>query len=310
MTTERALLTGVTGFVGAHLARALVADHVEVHAIVRTDARLDRIPDLVEAITLHVDDGSTNALTEAVARARPDAAFHLATNFIAEHRADDITALVRDNVAFPTRLADAVSAHSNDEGGAATFVNVGTAWQHVDGASYQPKNLYAATKQAFEDVLRFYSDRALLRVVTVNIYDSYGPLDHRGKLLTHLLAALRTGEPLLMSSGQQLIDLVHVDDITAALRRAADLAADTAYDAGAREPAIYALSSGEPRTLRQLVELLGEVAGSRVPVVWGARPDRAGDMIEHWRAGDAVPGWSPSIDLPSGLRSLLALNDH
>lgn len=296
---HRALVTGVTGFVGSHVARGLLARDVEVHAIARAGAHFDRIPDVVERIVVHVDDGTTGSLRAAVDAAEPDATFHLATNFIGEHGSDDVAALVADNVAFPARLADALA------GDAHPFVNVGTAWQHVDGAGYRPKNLYAATKQAFEDVLRYYTDRDLLRAVTVNLYDSYGPLDHRPKLLAALLGSLRTGDVLAMSSGVQLIDLVHVDDVVRALLLAADLCAATLATDSSRDR-MFAVSSGRPLALRELVDVLGAVAGRPVPVAWGARPDRAGDMVELWEAGPPVPGWRPEIELEAGLAAMLA----
>lgn len=296
--TERALVTGVTGFVGSHLARELLASGVEVHALVREGAHLERIPDLEERVVLHVDDGRDATMREIVGAARVEVAFHLATNFVAEHQSDDVDALVADNVAFPTRLVDALASTE------AVLVNVGTAWQHVDGASYRPKNLYAATKQAFEDIVRFYVLARHLGAVTVNLYDSYGPRDHRSKLLAALTGALRTGEPLAMSSGEQLVDLVHVDDIVRALVLAADLAR---VDASSRDAMrSFAVSSGRPLTVRELVELVGALAGRPVPVQWGARPDRAGDMVEHWDAGPPVPGWAPRIDLETGLAALLA----
>jgi nucleoside-diphosphate-sugar epimerase len=295
--TERALVTGVTGFVGAHVARALLADGAEVHAVVRPGARLDRVPDLRDRVVLHVDDGSTDALARAVEVARPSTVYHLATNFVAEHSASDVAALVDDNVRFPTRLVDALGGQQ------CVFVNVGTAWQHVDGARYRPKNLYAATKQAFEDVLRFSVVRGQLQAVTVNLYDSYGPHDHRGKLLAALLAALRTGEVLGVSSGVQLVDLVHVDDVVRGLRGAASCCAAESLPA---DVPYFSLSSGRPCTLRELVDVLGAVAGRPVPVEWGARPDRAGDMTSPWDAGPPVPGWSPQVDLETGLAALLA----
>lgn len=294
---DRALLTGVTGFVGSHLARALLAAGTDVHALVRPGSRLDRIPDLVERITIHVDDGRFESLHRSVAAVDPDVTFHLATNFVGEHRPGDAGPLVADNVGFPARVADAVA-----DAGAKAFVNVGTAWQHVDGASFRPKNLYAATKQAFEDVLRFYSDSGRLQVVTVNLYDTYGPQDHRRKLVGALVAAVTAGTELEMSSGHQLIDLVHVDDAVHALRIAAALAAGPPRPAPAGP---YALSSGRPLTLRQLVEVMGEVAGRPVPVRWGARPDREGDMTAHWWAGPRLPGWSPEIELSAGLGALV-----
>jgi nucleoside-diphosphate-sugar epimerase len=299
---DRALVTGVTGFVGSHLARGLLAGGVEVHAIVRPGAHLERVPDLVDRVMVHVDDGTADGLAAVVAAAVPDATFHLATNFIAEHQADEVAALVVDNVGFPARLADAVAGDGHP------FVNVGTAWQHVDGARYRPKNLYAATKQAFEDVLRFYTDRDLLRAVTVNLYDSYGPLDHRPKLLGALIRAVQTGDVLSMSSGIQIIDLVHVDDVVRALRLAAELCAAgpvVATETGDGGGTYFSVSSGSPCTLRELVAVVGEVAGTPVSVEWGARPDRAGDMLEPWAAGPPVPGWKPHISLAEGLAALL-----
>jgi nucleoside-diphosphate-sugar epimerase len=296
--SDRALVTGVTGFVGSHVARHLLAAGVEVHAIVRPDARRDRIPDLAERTVFHVDDGESDTLPAIVDAAAPDVTFHLATNFIAEHAPGDVTALVTDNVTFPTRLCDALGD------GGRVFVNVGTCWQHVDGDRYRPKNLYAATKQAFEDTLQYYTEAGRLRAVTVNLYDSYGPLDHRAKLLTALLAALTTGDVLSMSSGVQLVDLVHVDDVVRALRLAAESCATDGAETGAMRR--FALSSGRPLTLRELVDVLGAVAGRPVPVAWGARPDRVGDMVHHWYAGPPVPGWTPTIDLEDGLRALFA----
>jgi len=295
---RRVLLTGVTGFVGSHVARHLLAAGVEVHAVVRPEARLERIPDLLGAVELHEDDGRL-ALVGAVERARPEAVLHLATRFLAQHQPADVGPLVADNVGFGARLADAAA------GAGTPFLNVGTAWQHVDGAPYRPKNLYAATKQAFEDVLIHYAHNSGLRVVTVNLHDTYGPLDHRGKLLSALLAAVDSGVPLEMSSGEQLIDLVHVDDVARALLRAARLLVD-----GRVLPERCAVSSGQPRSIRAVVATLEAAAARPVPVRWGVRPDRPGEMRQPWDAGSPVPGWTPEVELEAGFRALLGPSDQ
>jgi nucleoside-diphosphate-sugar epimerase len=289
----RALVTGATGFVGSHVARTLVSDGDEVHALVRAGAGVDRVPDLVDRVAFHTDPGT--ALDELVRELQPDVTFHFATHFVAEHGVDDVTPMIVANVTFPTRLADALARTCPG----AVFVNTGTAWQHVDGDAYRPKNLYAATKQAFEDVLVYYASRELLRVVTVNLYDTYGPLDLRGKLVSALVNAVRSGTSITMGSGVQLLDLVHIRDAAGAFLLAGGLAGTNAAPA-------YAVSSGAPITARRLVEVLGEVAGTPVPVEWGARPDRAGDMTKYWDAGPALPGWQPTIDLRTGLAELLA----
>ena len=181
------------------------------------------------------------------------------------------------------------------------FVNAGTAWQHVDGEPYRPKGLYAATKQAFEDVLRYYADADQLHVVTLNLYDSYGPDDPRGKLVSALVNAARSGKHLDMTSGRQLIDLVHVDDVVRAFSHAFSLARGMPFC----EARAFAVSSGQAVSLRELVGIVEAIVGHPLDVTWGAREDRANEMLTPWYAGDPLPGWSPRIKLVDGLGALL-----
>jgi nucleoside-diphosphate-sugar epimerase len=103
-----------------------------------------------------------------------------------------------------------------------------------------------------------------------------------------------------MSGGEQVLDLVHVDDICRAFLRAAELASDPSQPGNA----IYSVSGGQRRTLRAVVETLGQVAGHSLPIVWGARSYREREVMLPW-AGPTVPGWQPCISLENGLRSLL-----
>lgn len=289
---ERALITGATGFIGSHLARHLLAGGAEVHVVLRPGAHLDRIPDLADRLVRHEDDGAT-PLTSMVAEAAPEVTFHVATRFVAQHAAADVPGLVADNIAFPARLADALA-----EAGHRALVNVGTAWQRAGGATYRPRNLYAATKQAFEDIVQLYIERGQLDVTTIEIHDSYGPRDHRGKVISALISAVTAGEPLSMGSGRSPLDLVHVDDIARALLLAGDRARNR------EAPARFGASSGEPHTLREVVQILEAVAGRPVPVVWDQRPEPSGED-GAWSPLPSIPGWSPHVTLQEGLAELL-----
>jgi len=68
---------------------------------------------------------------------------------------------------------------------------------------------------------------------------------------------------------------------------------------------VFAASSGAPGRLRGVVAVLDEVLSAPVPVVWGARRDRDGEMLEPWDAGPPVPGWAPQVPLGEGFRLLL-----
>lgn len=284
MMSDRVLVTGGTGFIGTQLVRRLVADGHAVYVLVRPENRAASPNTAV--IT---DPGAAAPLAELIVGRGIRTCFHLATKFVAQHSAADISGLIESNIGLGTRVAEAF------RGSGATFVNVGTAWQHVAGASYRPASLYAATKQAFADVLRYYAD-AGLRVVNLKLFDTYGPNDPRQKLVGLLLRAAATGATLEMSPGDQLINLLHVDDVVAGLVAAAGAPDGDSHD--------WALSADAAITIRQLTALVAEVTGRPVNVHFGAKPYRPIEMFEPWDAGPVLERWTPRIPLEEGLRQV------
>jgi nucleoside-diphosphate-sugar epimerase len=282
--TGKALVTGATGFIGRHLVRRLVADGWAVDALVRRDGA--RLP---AGVTVHRVPPAIDDLLTLVGDLAPSTCFHLATEFRGVHTPADIAPMVDANVGFGTALAEAVS-----RAGDCTFVNTGTVWQHYDARPYSPVSLYAATKQAFTDVLAFYREVEALPVVTLEMTDTYGPDDPRVKLVAVLFRSAREGTPLELTDGHQLIDLLHVHDAVAALLATA-----------AGEPgATYGASSGDAITLRELVDRFQSATGLTVDARWGVRPARPREMLRPWMVSGPPPGWAPRIPLEQGLRDL------
>lgn len=270
-----------------------MADGWEVDALVRQPGAA-----LLDGVTPHVVTGDAEALADLVGARPPSVCFHLATHFRAVHTTADVGPLVAANVGFATALAEAVS-RARSPAITPIFVNTGTVWQHFEGAAYDPVSLYAATKQAFVDVLTYFTRVEGLTTTTVELSDTYGPHDTRGKLIPTLVDAARTGRRIELSGGDQLVDPLHVDDAVDALLAAA---------AGARSDAgrTWTASSGAPVTITRLVEMIGEALGSQVDAHFGARPRRPREMLEPWAGAPPPPGWRPRIDLATGLRRLAA----
>jgi nucleoside-diphosphate-sugar epimerase len=281
---RRALVTGATGFVGTALVRRLIADGWAIDALVRTpDAALP------EAVTARVIPSSVDGLIALVGDLAPSHCFHLATAFRGVHTPADIAPMIEANLGFGTALAEAATRVPG-----LRFVNTGSVWQHYDAAPYSPVSLYAATKQAFTDLLVFYGEVEGLAVHTLELTDTYGPHDPRAKLIPLLLRAGAEGTPVEMTDGSQLIDLVHVDDAVAALLATAAAPAGPTYGAGG-DGAI---------TLRELVDRFQAATGLTLDVRWGARPARPREMLRPWMTAEAPPGWSPAVRLDDGLRAL------
>jgi nucleoside-diphosphate-sugar epimerase len=281
----RALVTGATGFVGGHMVRRLAADGWTVDALVRDSGAA--LPGGVNVLPIptRIDD-----LITLVGGIQPDVCFHLATAFRGVHVPADIEPMVTANVGFGTALAEAVSRLPG-----CTFVNIGTVWQHYDARDYSPVSLYAAMKQAFGDVLRYYEEVVGLPVVTLELTDTYGPGDPRPKLLPILLRAARDRTQLQMTDGTQLIDLLYVGDAVSALLATASGTPGTTYGA----------SGGETLTLRELVARFESATGLTVDAEWGARAARPREMLRPWMIADPPPGWAPKVSLDDGIRALL-----
>jgi nucleoside-diphosphate-sugar epimerase len=284
-----ALVTGATGFIGTHLVRRLLRDDWAVHALSRPP--LDRFPAGVAAIEI---PASPAGLVDCIGGLAPSVCFHLATRFQAGHQPADVPGLVEANVGFGAQLAEALARTTRSP-----FVNVGTAWQRFEGRPASPTSLYAATKQAFEDILAFYAQVEALPAATLYLFDTYGPDDPRPKLVPALLDAARTGRALEMSGGDQLIDLLHVDDAVSALVVLARLLMAEAVTETA-----FTARSGAPVTLRELFALVEQATGCTLEAQWGVRPYRPREMFTSWPSAPAPPGWHPTIGLADGLRAL------
>jgi nucleoside-diphosphate-sugar epimerase len=295
---KSALVTGAAGFVGSHLVRRLLAGGWTVHAVDQPGAVLLLLEDVLDRITLKLHDGATESLQRIVEQSRPNVVFHLASLFLSQHGPGEVEPLIRSNVLLGAQLLEAMKCS-----GCVNLVNTGTSWQHGTNGEVGPVNLYAATKQAFEELVRHYADATPLRAVTLKLFDTYGPCDPRPKLFTLLRRVAATGEPLEMSPGEQLIDLVYIDDVVDAFLAAAELLlAGTIH-----QHECYAVSSGAPLRLRDLVGSYGRITGNSLSIRWGGRPYREREVMVPWNNGRPVPGWRARVGLEQGIRLMEGL---
>lgn len=287
------LVTGATGFIGRHLCARLLREGAEVHAVIRPATNRARLAG--DRIACVVDDGSVKNLAEYCRGRGFDGVLHLAAFFTAEHQSEQVRDLVEANVLFGTRVLEAVVA-----AGVPRFIATGTAWQHFQGRAYSPVNLYAASKQAFADLARYYCETSPIHFTTLILSDTYGPGDERPKLLNHWDRISRTGEMLDLSPGEQRLDLLHVDDVVEAYWRLLQAAAGDRERRYAGES--FAAHAEETVTLRELAALFTRATGRALNVRWGGKPYRAREIMVPWAEGLSVPGWKCRIGLEEGLR--------
>jgi len=291
-----ALVTGGTGFIGTNLIKRLILTGWIVHVIVRQQSNLNSLEGSIKKITLHTSDGSTSSLVKILKNSKPIVVFHLASLFLSGHLPNDIEPLIKSNIIFSTQLLEAMN-----ESGIKNIVNTGTSWQHYENKSNSPVNLYAATKQAFEAILQFYIEANFFKAITLKLFDTYGPEDPRLKLF-HLLGKIsKTEELFLMSPGEQLIDVVYVDDVIDAYL----IAAERLITDQVSNHETYAVSSGSPISLSQLVNVYEKETSRKLPIHWGGRPYRNREVMKTWNRGEKIPGWEPKVTLSAGIKKIV-----
>ena len=291
MEKKVALITGGTGFIGSHLVRRLLESGWVVHLIVRESSAHSQPAE--GSVGVHRFEGRLDELKKIVAAVSPSVIFHLASFFRAEHQPQEVAPMIESNLLFGTQLLEAATLC-----GVKNVVTAGTSWQNFIDGSYSPVCLYAATKQAFKDVAQYYVDAKGLKLITLKLFDTYGPNDIRKKLFFAIKNAAESGQPLLMSPGQQLIDMVYVDDVVAAFELAG-LRLISAQCASREE---YMVSSGNLISLKELVGLIVKMSGVQVDIEWGGRPYRDREVMVPWCGGETLPGWVPKMSLEDGIK--------
>lgn len=296
----RVLITGVTGYIGANLARTLINRGESVFGLVRSPLNQTYIGDIAERFTPLYWDGDYGSMRDALTRAAPDDVYHLATYYTGSRGKEHIERLVNSNLTLGAYLLEAMA-----ETGCTRIVYANTVMAHFGGTqSYRPQNLYAATKQAFSDLLEYYTSVGLMRAATVMLSDTYGPGDQRPKILNLIMHAAQNEQRLALSDGTQDYDLLYIDDAVDALIAAQKYIQE---NTGAIND-IFQAPCAELLTLRQTVELMLEVNGMELNAGWGERPPVPAQAARAVRVYPTVPGWTPKVGLREGLRRILIRN--
>ncbi|WP_251316115.1 NAD-dependent epimerase/dehydratase family protein [Flintibacter muris] len=291
---KRVLITGITGYIGSRLAQKLLPDW-EVCGLVREPLNLEYISDIAPQIEMFRYDGTYDSMNAALEACQPDLVYHLATYYTGGHSAEHIQKLLDSNISMGLHLLEAMSEHA-----VPALVYASTVMAHYQGEEYRPVNLYAATKQAFSDLLAYYVDAGLLRTVTLVLSDTYGPGDHRPKILNLIRKAAQSGEKMALSTGEQDYDVVYIDDVVSAFRLAGEQLLQGKY-----QNSIFQIVPNCPLTLRETVEKMLQVNNLTLNAGWGERQPAEREMKKAVRIYPNLPEWKAEVPLRNGLKRLV-----
>lgn len=317
-------VTGGTGFVGSHLAEALVARGDTVRALVRSAPKwLDGVP--IEAVA----GGLLDAEALRAGLDGVDTVFHVA----GLTRAPDQATLDRANVDGTTALLDAVREAaptarvvitSSQAAAGPSPVRDGRAVPIDETASMRPVSMYGRSKARMESIVRerYGGD---LDIVMTRPSAVYGPRE--ADIFTMIQTAARQRVfPVVGSGDAPRLSLVHVADLVRGLIAAADtpktsgrtyfLASevyytwDTIYRAIREALGVRVLRVNVPPALvtpiGATVETFGRLTGQYPPL----NRDKAREAREAWLCSVEAAmedfGFRQQVPLEAGMRETVA----
>lgn len=290
------LLTGGTGYLGRHTARALLDAGHQLTVLRGSGSDTSALASAAGQRFDELEYGAGyNGLHAQVLALKPDVIIHLASVSRGKEDEAGMRAMIEANLLLPSLLARAAV-----DCGAKGFVGCGTSWQ-TSGTTdnYDPFNFYAATKQAAEDLLVPFAKMGL-PAVFLRMFDNYGPDDPRNKVVDLIVDALTSGTSLKMSPGEQKLDLVYITDAAAAVARSVEYL----LEAPRQGLAVFGVSSRRACRLRDLAATIEEVAGKPAPIAWGARDYRRGEIMQPIATLPHLPGWAATVGLKQGIEAV------
>lgn len=302
----RALVTGAAGFVGCHLARALLAAG---HEVVGTLQPGHPEPQGLEGMRwVEMEITSSPSIADALEQARPERVYHLAGQASVGESLRDPLSTWEVNATGTLRLAEAIRG-----GARLLFVSSAEVYGVVpegeqpipEACPLHPTNPYAASKAAAEMAVLEAAHAHGTHAVIARSFNHTGPgQDTRFALaaFARQLAAIAAGaaEPVLrVGNLQARRDYLDVRDVARAYV--------TLLERGA-SGGVYNVAAGEPHTMAELVEMMIEISGT------GARvevdPARVRPIDVPLLSGDPSLlrelGWAPEVPLRKTLADLLA----
>ncbi len=312
----RALVSGAHGFVGSHLARALLERDYDVRVLDRPAPRLADVGgerrsglDLLgirEEVEL-VEADLRDAEAVAAAVEGSDSVFHLAAQTIVGVARDSPLETFEVNVQGAWNVFEACRVHAVAR---VVFASSDKAYGASPELPYREDfplcaaYPYDASKAAADTIARSYATAYGLPLAVTRFANVYGGGDlNFSRLIPETVIALLDGRaPVIRSDGSPERDFLHVDDAVSAY-----LAIAGALDDGAVGEAFNA--GGErPHSVREVVGLIAAAAGAGVEPDFQGQGNPDGEIDRQFVDSAKLrelTGWHPRVALEDGLKATL-----
>lgn len=336
LTGKTILITGVAGFIGSNLAKALLLQEKDVHIVgidnlndyydvSLKESRLEELKELHaqgQFSFIRGDIADADTIRTLFSEYHPQIVVNLAAQAGVRYSIDHPDAYVQSNLIGFYNILEACR-HAGDNGGAGVEHLVYASSSSVYGSNKkipfaetdqtdQPVSLYAATKKSNELLAHAYAKLYQIPSTGLRFFTVYGPAGRPDMAYFSFADKLRRGETIrIFNYGNCRRDFTYIDDIVTGVRSVMQRVPEKNED-GVR-CRVYNIGNNHPENLLDFVDILQQelVAAGVLPVDFDFAkhrelvPMQPGDVETTYADVSALErdfGFRPDTDLRTGLR--------
>lgn len=302
----KALITGVSGFVGRYLAQNLVNHGYEVWGTSR------EVPSsmLGDMKILKMDFSDKEAITKVMEEVRPDVIFHLSGQSSVQYSWSHINETFQSNVMDAIGLFEAVKDSSIRS--RVRIISIGSSEEYglvkdlpiVEDADTNPGNPYGLSKLTLSKLIHSYCSIHEMNIIHARAFNHIGPGQALGFVTSDfanqlIKIELGKAEPVIsvgdLSSKRDFTD---VRDIVEAYRLLVEKG---------KAGEVYNVCSGKCVSIEDILTLLVSFSSKPIEVVVNKNKLRPNNVPEYYGSNHKLmetTGWIPSISLENSLRDI------
>jgi UDP-glucuronate 4-epimerase len=313
---KRILLTGGAGFIGSHVAEALIRRGTQLsivdnldnfYALSRKRLNLQEIRNAGAYEFFEADVRDMDALRKVAEHVQPEIVIHLAARAGVRPSIEQPALYESVNVAGTVNLLEIAREFKVQRlifGSSSSVYGItNTVPFCEDDLETRPISPYAATKLAAELMCYTYTHLYGLTILCLRFFTVYGPRQRPDLAIHKFTALIELGKPIpVYGDGSMGRDYTYVDDIVAGVIASLEYAPEPKLPFE-----VFNLGNSHPVRLRELIAQLEAATGKKA--LQDRLPDQPGDVPITWANIDKARrllGYSPKTSMEQGLRNFVA----
>ncbi len=309
------LVTGAAGFIGSHVATALLergetvvgVDNLnDYYSVQLKRDRLVRLTEHANFTFHHVDIADAAALGAALAGAKVKRIVHLAAQAGVRYSLINPQAYIQANIVGQVNLLeyarnlDGLDSMSYASSSSVYGGNTKLPFAESDRVD-SPVSLYAATKKADELMGNVYAHLFRIPLTGLRFFTVYGPWGRPDMAMWLFTKAILAGEPIsVFNHGEMSRDFTYVDDIVAGVLAVTD---NPPTDDGTTPPhRVYNIGNNHPEPLLKMIAVLEDAIGLKAEK--RLEPLQPGDVPSTYADISAITaehGFAPATPIEVGI---------